>query len=399
MSLINGKFLAYCTNIHPGEHYQDLVHVLNEDLRQVKECLKSEIQLGLGLRIGAQTLAEIKQNQAHFLNLLNQNQECVFTLNGFPYGNFAQKGLKEGVYLPSWAQESRRAYTLALAELLVQCPGPKRRSISTLSGGFINRTEGQKEIRERQKQYSQMLTKLAIDLEKLEQQHGVQIQIAIEPEPWTTLEDIDGVIDFFNESLYPMASINQRYLGLCYDCCHQSVMFEDAINNLKKLEVNQIPIVKMQVSNALAIILKGESTERKRQKIEALLAFEEEVYLHQSCGLQRLNSKECKLLKALDLGLLREELKVNSAWYEADEWRCHFHVPLFWAGNTLLSSTMGEWQKAVQYAKEEGLCDQFEVETYTWHVLPDEVKAQRSIHQGIAQELDLLYGLLHQDQD
>jgi hypothetical protein len=57
-------------------------------------------------------------------------------------------------------------------------------------------------------------------------------------------------------------------------------------------------------------------------------------------------------------------------------------------------STALDWQRAVRYAVDEGLCDQFEVETYTWHVLPGGVKENLSIHQGIAQELDLLCGFL-----
>ncbi len=391
MKHINEKFLSYCTNIHPGEHYQDLINVLNVDLLQVKQLMKSEKNLGLGLRIGAQTLRDIKQNERHFLDLLIQNQEQVFTFNGFPYGNFAQKGLKEGVYLPSWAEQSRLDYTLALAELLVKCPGPQQRSISTLSGGFINRKETWAELREKKQRYCQMLTKLCIALEKLEEKSGIQVQIAIEAEPWTTLEDIDGVVDFFVNDLYRSAEINQRYLGVCYDCCHQAVMFEDVVENLKRLKENHIPVVKMQVSNALGIDL-SDGVDQE-EKIEALLAFDEDVYLHQVCG-KRVNEGRVEILKSLDLRVLREEMKVNEGWLLAKEWRCHFHVPLFWAGNGRLLSTALDWQRAVRYAVDEGLCDQFEVETYTWHVLPGGVKENLSIHQGIAQELDLLCGFL-----
>ena len=69
----------------------------------------------------------------------------------------------------------------------------------------------------------------------------------------------------------------------------------------------------------------------------------------------------------------------------ADEWRVHFHVPLFFDEYMGLGSTSkmltGEFAELLRG----GVCPHLEIETYTWGVLPGG-ESNTDIVKGIAKE-------------
>ena len=63
----------------------------------------------------------------------------VFTINGFPYGPFHGRPVKEQVYQPDWRQEVRVTYSDRLADLLAELlpeDPALHGSISTVPGTF-----------------------------------------------------------------------------------------------------------------------------------------------------------------------------------------------------------------------------------------------------------------------
>ena len=56
------------------------------------------------------------------------------------------------------------------------------------------------------------------------------------------------------------------------------------------------------------------------------------------------------------------------------EWRIHFHVPVFLEDLGPFKSTRFAIAEALAFQKKHRLSDQLEIETYTWDVLPDELK-------------------------
>ena len=127
----------------------------------------------------------------------------------------------------------------------------------------------------------------------------------------------------------------------------------------------------MQISNA--IVLDDPQDHAQRAK---LMQFDEARFLHQVVA-------DEGALFALDL----PELRVPPAdWLSAQEWRCHFHVPLHWTGSNGLSTTDEDWKTALQYALEHQLCTHFEIETYTWGVLPNESGGVHDVSRGICEE-------------
>lgn len=362
--------VGYCTNVHPGESVPAISHTLRTDVAAVRRRVAPGRPFGLGLRLGntaATTLAEDAAARAEFCELLEAEALYVFTVNGFPYGDFAADRVKAEVYRPDWRSPERRRYTRCVAEALVAMPGPTRRTVSTVAGGFKPDTVDSGA----EAAIAAHLRASAEDLARLADRTGIAVRLCLEPEPLTTLETTEEVVSFFERhGLTARGGAALRdHLGLCYDCCHQAVEFESPTDALDRLDAAGIAIGKMQVSSALALRRPADPAARA-----ALLAFAEPRFLHQVVA----RFSDGRLARCLDLESLAEAHKLEAA----DEWRCHFHVPIDWAGDAgraggHLHTTRDDWRAAVGHALARGLCDHFEVETYTWGVLP---AAERAAH-------------------
>ncbi|MEZ4469556.1 MAG: metabolite traffic protein EboE [bacterium] len=347
--------LTYCTNVHPGETLAELLDVLRGPVADVKARFAPSVPFGLGLRLGNTATSALLRSPAALLDLAEACLEeglYVFTVNGFPYGDFAAESVKAAVYDPGWLDPERVAYTLRLARVLSRLPGPARRTISTVAGGFRPATDGAQAHR----QIAAHLRQAVDGLRALADETGVSIRLCLEPEPWTTLETTADAIAFFQDHLDGPG--DRAHLGLCYDCCHQAVHFEDAAESVQALVAAEVPIGKVQVSSALHLAAPADPAARA-----ALAAFAEPRYLHQVVA----RTPDGRLLRAVDLPEVPWDYP---EWRGAEAWRCHFHVPTWWGGDGPLGTTRADWQQAVRAVLATGACTHLEVETYTWHVLP-----------------------------
>ncbi|HAX77361.1 MAG TPA: xylose isomerase, partial [Cyanobacteria bacterium UBA11372] len=59
---------------------------------------------------------------------------------------------------------------------------------------------------------------------------------------------------------------------------------------------------------------------------------------------------------------------------DAQEWRIHFHVPIFIRDYQLLHSTQDDIIDVLDLLAKNNACEHLEIETYTWDVLPSEMK-------------------------
>ena len=69
------------------------------------------------------------------------------------------------------------------------------------------------------------------------------------------------------------------------------------------------------------------------------------------------------------------------------EWRVHFHVPIFLDQLEAFSSTRFFIQEVLARQRVAPISQHLEVETYTWNVLPPQLRAG-SVEQAIARELN-----------
>lgn len=397
MQIGGGTHLTYCTNVHPGERWPEVRDNLARHVSAVRRLVCPDRPFGTGLWISSRALAELEEPgaRAELVELLERHGLYVFTLNGFPYGAFHGRVIKERVYQPDWREDSRKKYSDGLATLLAQLlPDGVDGSISTLPGAFrpAIRTEDD------ERAMADRLLAHAAHLHALRERTGKRIALAIEPEPCCHLETIAETVAFFERWLQSeralarlaqlagvstgdAAAIAERHLGVCLDACHAAVEFEDPTGIVAALRAAAVPIVKIQLSSGLRI--EGMNADMRA----ALLPYLDEVYLHQV-----VERRGGELTRHLDLPqALAAQARPAAPGSAADaddaaEWRIHFHVPVFLARMRAFDSTQFFLRELLALQRAQPLSAHLEVETYTWHVLPDEAKTD-DLALAIAREL------------
>lgn len=374
--------LTYCTNAHPGENLEQVTKLLTGPLASVRKNRTLSLMSG-GLWLSnptARMLSSEKELQ-QFASQLEQNGITLFTLNGFPAQGFHSKRVKEAVYHPDWSEPERLDYTLRLARILtaVLPDNISEGTISTVPLGF-----SQDWSEKHQKLALDALCHCLVEFEKLYHESNRPIRLCLEMEPGCVLESTDALISFFTSELPQHAdSLNidpdliQKHLGICFDVCHQAVMFEDIYNALQQIHDAGIVIGKIQISSALELKTPEDNNART-----ILAGFAEEKYLHQSCC----KNQHGQLLKVIDLNEAFSHFPGNRPW------RIHFHVPI--QAETLLCEGLGTTQQEI-FRTLDFLSDHpeihphIEVETYTWTALPEKIRPQdeAAMVEGLTAEL------------
>ncbi len=382
--------LGYCTNVHPGESLAQVRDNLARHSSAVRKLVCPDGELGVGLWLSARAAGELAQGGAlaELKALLAQHKLYVFTLNGFPYGAFHGRAVKQRVYEPDWRDDVRRNYTDRLAELLAALlPAGMDGSISTLPCAFkpsVRTAIDEQTI-------ALQLLRHAAHLHGLRERTGKRICLAIEPEPCCYHETVAEAVSFFERCLHSAralaqlsalagvsraaaAEIVQRHIGLCLDTCHAAVEFESAESIVAALRRANITIAKAQLSSGLRL------ARADRAARAALAPYLDEVYLHQV-----VERGQGALVRYLDLPeALAARAQVPDA--SAPEWRIHFHVPIFLARMRAFDSTQFFLREILALQRAQPLSAHLEVETYTWDVLPEEAKTS-DLASAIAREL------------
>jgi len=123
-------------------------------------------------------------------------------------------------------------------------------------------------------------------------------------------------------------------------------------------------------------------------KLKLLKPFDEKKYLHQVVAVKQNGTK----LSFKDLG----EAILNGAEM-GEEWRIHFHVPIFLDSYGEFLSTQEELLTVLKMQKQFPFTNVLEIETYTWNVLPTPL--QISLESSIIRELDWLKTNLSEKKD
>jgi hypothetical protein len=378
MKLKHGLQLAYCTNVHRGETWEETFQSLQKDTLAVRENVSPHREFAIGLRLGQAAAMELsdRQTRLEFQRWLEKNSCYVFTINGFPYGQFHRTRVKEQVYAPDWSTPERLAYTNRLFDLLAELLPPGiAGSVSTVPGSFkeFARTrEAESEIRKN-------LFRCVEHLALLKQKAGRDLHLGLEPEPLCLLENSAETIAFF-EQLRAEHRHDPRlgeFLGVNYDTCHFAVEFEEPQNALAALQQAGIKISKLHLSSALKVRPTPQAGER-------LKAFADEVYLHQVIARRADGRLEFfrDLPEALASLPKTEQAKIS----ELPEWRIHFHIPLHAPAAAPFANTNDHLLGTLDWlAANPAACAHLEMETYTWEVLPPELKSQTVVDQLVAE--------------
>src|SRR5215207_2668657 len=367
--------LTYCMNIHPGEHWVEQLSAIQDKAAVLRQMIKPDDWFGLGLRLGAQAVADLANApdlRRAALDVFAEHQLYPFTVNAFPYGRFHAGAVKENVYAPDWRTPERREYTFDVCDILTEwLPEGIDGSISTVPCSFKPWIRDSAAV----SVIAQNLAAVVSYLAAVWEDTGKEIHLGLEPEPACYLETTEETIGFFKEVMWTEGleevkrirkcdteeaeAMMRRHLGVCFDTCHVALQFEEPVTALQQYLAEGIRISKVQLSSALV----ANNTDEARQ---ALGAFAEPTYLHQV----KVRDADGAVHSWLDLPEALRDLETRPS---SDEIRVHFHVPLFFTDAGPLSSTSDTLCPAFFKQVRQRATTHLEIETYTFDVLPKQI--------------------------
>jgi sugar phosphate isomerase/epimerase len=397
MDLGNGLgHLTYSTLVHPADDWEQIWQSLNTYVPKVKERFAGNQRFGVSLRLSAksaQALVSSKAERDKLRKFLDDNNMYLYTVNAFVYGHFKGELVKEQVYEPDWRSEERTRYTMNVASVVADiAPKDVLPSIQTSPLGFKPRVTGPDVV----DSYTTNVLRVARHLVELEAKTGVTVTLGLEPEPYCFLETTDETVDYFTNHLYAGKSVEKfakmsglpiaeamvalrRHVGIVYDICHLAVEYEDITQSLQKLVDAGVPIVKLQEAAALHI------PDVTPAAVDALKRYSKTIYLTQT-----IEKKDGKLTKYLNVDDAIAEWEKNPG---PREWRTHIHVPVFLDDLGKFRTTRFAIADALKFHKQMPLSRHLEVETYTWDMLPENLKTG-DIVEYVCRELEWVRGQL-----
>jgi hypothetical protein len=401
MKLASGH-LSYCTNIHSGESWMDHFEAIKKNFPIIKKEVSPDQPMGIGLRLSNSASTDLLDPDEIqiFKSWLNDNNAYVFTMNGFPYGDFHHAIVKDQVHAPDWTSEERLEYTIRLFKILAELlPLGMEGGISTSPLSYRHWFPTKELTDEAIKAATRNIILVAEELYKFKITKGIRMHLDIEPEPDGMLETGAEFIAWYENMLLPMAksiltgslkmsesaveACIKEHICLCYDVCHFAIGYEQHYEVLEQLDKKGIRTGKIQISAALKAEMPAEINLRAGIS-EAFSKYNEPTYLHQVVARNTGGS----LIRYKDLPeALDDSLNPN-----VKEWRAHFHVPVFVEDLQLLRSTQSDIVEVLNIQKSRPFTDHLEVETYTWEVLPESLKMP--IDQSIIRELNWVKGIL-----
>jgi sugar phosphate isomerase/epimerase len=353
--------VAYCTNVHPAEDLDGVIEQLRRFAAPIRKLLRDQ-WLGVGLWLAAPLAAQLRAQPADVARLREALRSLgleVVTFNGFPYKAFQAEVVKLDVYSPDWTTDARADYTLNLAWTLAELlpDGIEEGSISTLPLGWREGWTAADGVAARAQ-----LERVVEGLKEVQAATGKRIRVAMEPEPGCAAETTTQVIE-------ALKGLDHDWIGICLDACHMAVEFERIDDALTALDAAGVPIVKAQASTALHVA--GTDSARLRD-------FVEPRFMHQTraCVAGHLHSVD-DLDEALAGGLPAE-----------GDWRVHFHVPVHLSDGQTTQGQLRELLDGLVGGKAP-LTRHIELETYTWDVLPQQLRPHddATLVAGLAREL------------
>lgn len=377
--------LTYCTNIHPGEDWSQVFANLVQYIPSLKKKLSPNKPFGIGLRASDAASRELLQGNtlSEFKSWLNEHGLYVFTLNGFPYGGFHLQVVKDKVYAPDWSKQERLDYTLRLTTILAELlPEGIEGSISTVPISYKPWFEGDRVLEDKVTSSATIhIAQVVAQMVQIRAATDKVLHLNLEPEPDALLENADEVIQYFQKYLLPIGGaylaknlgipqpaaevLLLEHVRVCYDTCHFAVEYENPASVFQRFTAAGIQIGKIQISAALKAKIPQEKSKKLLLK-DRLQPFAESTYLHQVIA----RHPDGKLQHYQDLGTALSFLEESTAL----EWRTHFHVPLFIDDYEVVQSTQDDIVTVFELLQNNQICNHLEIETYTWEVLPPEMK-------------------------
>jgi hypothetical protein len=388
--------LTYCTNIHAGKNWEEDFEILKENLPIIKKSIAPDQPFGIGLRLSDAASLQLIQPVAlkEFKKWLEDNNAYVFTMNGFPYGDFHHTVVKDHVHQPDWTTTARKDYTFRLFKILQSLlPAEMDGGISTSPLSYRHWFTSVADVEKAKEQATLNIIEVLKELHTIYIESERLMHLDVEPEPDGMLETGEEYIAWFENDLlrlgvpalieaFGLSAVEaeesiKRHLCLCYDVCHFAIGYEDHETVLKELQEKGLRVGKIQISAALKADLDTNAAVKLQIK-ESFSNFNEPTYLHQVVA----KKGDGSLIRYPDL----PQAMADFDHPEVKQWRAHFHVPISLQEIGYLQSTQDDILNVIDLQKKQPFTNHLEIETYTWEVLPEKIKLP--ITQSIINEIN-----------
>jgi hypothetical protein len=352
--------------------------------------------MGIGLRLSNVASEELSQREQLliFKQWLLENNAYVFTMNGFPFGGFHNTIVKDQVHAPDWTTTERLDYTKRLFNILAELlPENIDGGVSTSPLSYRYWFPSEDSLGLAKEISTNHILDVAEHLIDIFNSTGKTLHLDIEPEPDGILESGKEFLEWYQNYLlnagvkrisskYAVShdqaeKMIKKHICLCYDVCHFAIGYEPHAEVIKQLAAERIQVGKIQISAALKAPMTEDIDTRSKVK-EAFAGFNETTYLHQVIA----RKSEGGFIRYRDL----PEALADAENPLVNEWRAHFHVPVFEKDFGLLESTQTDIADVLEIQKNNPFTNHLEVETYTWEVLSETLKLP--IDQSIIRELN-----------
>ncbi|WP_134768741.1 metabolite traffic protein EboE [Nocardioides sp. 1609] len=369
--------LSYGSNVHPAETVDGIIAQLRTYAAGVRSALDADV-LGVGLWLPAAVAHELAEDRGardRVRQVLRAERLEVVTVNAFPYRGFHDDVVKKAVYHPDWTEDARLTFTLDCARVLADLLPDEaaRGSVSTLPLGWRTPWDDDQD-----RAAADLLHRLSDGLATLADDVGRPVRVGLEPEPGCVVETAADAV----ERLAWLADLGPGLVGVCVDTCHLAVGFEEVADALVDLGSVGLPVVKVQASAALHAARPADDETRA-----ALEGWAEGRFLHQTrepVGAEVSGRDDLDEALGLD-GAGGQPLPARRPW------RVHVHVPVHADPEPPLRSTRPHLEAGLTalLGGDHPVVDHVEVETYTWGVLPLELRPRddAGLVAGIAAEL------------
>lgn len=308
-----------------GENWKEHFAAIQQNFPAIKNDVSPTAPMGIGLRLSNIASLELikKEELQLFKQWLEENQAYIFTMNGFPYGGFHNKRVKDQVHAPDWRTGERVEYTKRLFNILAELlPGDLDGGVSTSPLSYRYWFDTSEEVTFAKETATQNVLEITEHLINIYKETGKILHLDIEPEPDGILETGPEFIEWFEKDLLAAGTkriaatfsvpndeaekMIKSHVCLCYDICHFAIGYEPHREIINQLEQKEINVGKIQISAALKASFPNDASHRLDVK-SAFEKFNEPTYLHQVVALKN----DGDFLRYRDLPQLWKMLKIR----------------------------------------------------------------------------------------
>lgn len=426
--------LGYCSNVHPAERLDELIHQWNSVTVPVRDRLEMPgAQFAVGAWFPKPCVEELLEpgQVERLLEFCGSKGLRVGGINGFPQERFHTDSVKYQVYAPDWTTQARQDYTLNLARIaarLAVAQNSKEMGITTLPLGWWDKQRPARSTLSIKdhfllSQATRRLAEVAWELERLSQNFGVDLHLDLEPEPGCAIENTAECIDYFeNHCLREGATVLIKWQGLdqthaesilrnrlrvCVDVCHVALTFEEPHATFEAYQTAGFRMGRIQLSSAMEVDFGPDAPGNRdlpfAQMPQSRLLEQLELYAH-SPYLHQVSTRFADGSSAFFSDLPQ----AVQHWQETSRTgthRIHCHVPVHlralpmptWlshpapnASAVAIRTTQPQLLNALQSPLAPRESCFWEVETYTWNHLPVHLRSNE-LTDGLAAELAWVY--------